>query len=288
MSSIIKAKNKTAISISDFSGIFQLSRKNADTKDGSSNASKSRDFHGNDEIAQNYISAMKLETSGYNAQNISQSFDELSDAFNSEESTIQMDYCGDIFDTASVVMGELKHWYNDVSEVARPMVNLMIVPNGNCGVSAENWLRQGSAVAKVAEILQDKCDVKITASFFSKAALTDNTNIVNMVTLKDYHEDLDFRRLGAVTHPSFFRRVIFGCLENKGRSFGEAEVGWGYGRSVSSWEDLGLSSEEFQRASKTENVVLLPNAESFRNMDDTINIIKEAIYSAEGFIKGEE
>jgi hypothetical protein len=278
-------KNKTYLLQSDFEGFFQATKDNA-KNDASSHTSRDRSFHGEGEFAESFDNALTLETKGYNAQAIAQSFDDLSDAFNAEDTNIQMDYNGDIFDTASVIMGELKHWFNEVNEVRRPLVNLMIVPNGNCMVNAENWLRQGSAVAKVAEMIQDKCDVRITACWFNLASLQDNSNTIQMLTLKDYHEDLDFRRLGAVTHPSFFRRLVFGILENgKGDMGGKKNhVSWGYGRSVESWEGLKITKEDFQNHTNCDEVVLMPNAEHFGSMERTIEIIKNTLGKVEAFL----
>jgi hypothetical protein len=278
-------KNKTYLLQADFEGFFQATKDNA-KRDSSSHSERSGSFHGDGEFAESFDNALALETKGYNAQAIAESFDDLSDAFNSEDTNIQMDYNGDIFDTASVIMGELKHWFNEVNEVRRPLVNLMIVPNGNCMVDAENWLHQGSAVAKVAEMIQDKCDVRITACWFNLASLEDGSNTIQMLTLKDYHEDLDFRRLGAVTHPSFFRRLVFGILENgKGDMGGKANrVSGGYGRSVESWDDLKISKDVFQKHTNCDEVVLMPNAEHFRNMGSAIEIIKNTLGKVEAFL----
>ena len=61
-------------------------------------------------------------------------------------------------------------------------------------------------------------------------------------------------------------------------------VSGGYGRSVESWDDLKISKDVFQKHTNCDEVVLMPNAEHFRNMGSAIEIIKNTLGKVEAFL----
>jgi hypothetical protein len=120
---------------------------------------------------------------------------------------------------------------------------------------------------------------------------------LSAITIKDYDESVDIPRIGATTHPSFFRRIGFAWFEGFGASIGKPE--WsGYGCSeTGASRPAVISDEEFAewlRVEKDEIVIDLPAADlsCFKSESSTatwlanaIDKIKEAIATKNNYIQ---
>ena len=275
---------------SDFEGVFEASKLNAKLDGSSHEKDDEGGWRGGDWLAESYDNTLSLETNGYNAEAINETLGEMNQYFAGEATKIDMDYAGDTFDVGSLVSGELKHWFATKYEGVRPQIHLVVMGNGNAGVSSKNWLNQAAAVAKVAESMSESADIRISAGYFSRSSQdkgSQEMDTIKLVEVKGYGEHIDFRRLGAVSHPSFFRRIVFGLLENSNGDFGGKEwnTAWGYGRSVDTAEELDLTNEHLAEILGDEKFVLTPNAASFRTMESAVEIAKSIIKSAESKIE---
>lgn len=275
---------------SDFEGVFEASKLNA-KRDGSSHEKDVEGWRGGDWLAESYENTLSLETNGYNAEAIGETLGEMNQYFAGEATKIEMDYAGDTFDVGSLVSGELKHWFATNYEGVRPQIHLVVMGNGNAGVSSRNWLNQAAAVAKVAESMSENADIRISAGYFSRNSQEkkrgQEMHTIKLVEVKGYGEHIDFRRLGAVSHPSFFRRIIFGLLENGNGDFGgkEWETAYGYGRSVDTPQELDLTNEQLAEILGDDKFVLTPSAASFRTMETAVEVAKIIIKTAESKIE---
>jgi hypothetical protein len=281
--------NGLGIFKSDFSGFFEATK--AAAKKTESSHSDDTEFCGGDKYAENFESALRLETDGYNAQAINETLESLNE-YEAGEAKIEMDYAGDTFDVGSLVSGELKHWFATTYEAAKPRIHLVVMPNGNCHVEASNWLNQAACVVKVAETLSETCDVAISAVYVSRDsqdAIGNGRSLdtIKMVSVKDYGENVDLRRLGAVSHPSFFRRLIFGIIENANKGFGEYKNGFGYGQSRDTYEDINVSREQFAEILGDDKFILTPNASKFNSIKDAVDYARVILLTAQGLLEEE-
>lgn len=281
--------NGLGIFKSDFSGFFEATK--AAAKNGGSSHDGDKEFCGGDKYAENFESALRLETDGYNAQAINEALESLNE-YVAGEAKITMDYAGDTFDVGSLVSGELKHWFATTYEAAKPRIHLVVMPNGNAHVKAKNWLNQAACVVKVAETLSETCDVAISAVYVSRdseEAVGEGRNLdtIKMVSVKDYGENVDLRRLGAVSHPSFFRRLIFGIIENGNKGFGEYKNGWGYGQSRDTYEDINVSREQFAEILGDDKFILTPNAGKFDSIEDAVDYARVILLTAQNLLEEE-
>ena len=85
---------------------------------------------------------------------------------------------------------------------------------------------------------------------------------MNLFSLKDYSEPLDIPRLGAVTHPSFFRRIGFAWLEGLGGYLKEGSYMSSCGGSRTGKHRHSVCTDEqllnFLELDKEEIVIELP------------------------------
>jgi hypothetical protein len=125
------------------------------------------------------------------------------------------------------------------------------------------YLNHGGCIAVLCDVLSDWADTKITATIINEMVFEGKG--LQSIELKDYNESVDVPRIGAVTHPSFFRRIGFAWFEGFNKISGK-KYSHTYGGSVTG-KNRGnvVDDEEFCdwiRVSPDEIVIDLPAADS--------------------------
>lgn len=244
----------------------------------SSNQERDPSFHGDKEFGTDLDSAKRLLTRGYQPKQMKGAFADFDTAFESTQEVISFTEEGYDFDIPSLLSGDDEVWFTRVNKGSAPSIHIVYEGGANANVPAMNFYIQSAVVNKLAEILSEEAHVRVSATYSAtdQGKRKSNGNLVNnctYVTMKEYDEALDTRRLGAVSHPSFFRRVMFGIFENpKGMFFGKDVVcATGYGRQ-SSTSALGMTDEMENELFESDIVVHIPSP-STSHFENTTNAV---------------
>ncbi len=229
--------------------------------DGDSNKDGSERFYGDttcfDDMYQRCFD-------GYNAHKVADRKADLASEFYSERKESELGVVGDDLDIARWVEGRPDCWWSDEPTPCKPLVHIIADTCANASVDGTNFVNHGGALALLCELVQDVADVRIS-TFNGARAINDDLDLADSMEIKAYDEPLDIPRVGAVTHPSFFRRISFGVFE----SF-DADGGYGSRRK---WSDL-MSEEDFYEWMNIEqgtNVVMFdsPSNHEFGDVNST-------------------
>lgn len=149
-------------------------------------------------------------------------------------------------------------------------VPIVFEVNEHAGISKEQMFLKASVIAQVVENLRKQ---GISTSIYAYFAVgSSNINIIEVVPVKKRSERLQIHKLGAMMHPSSFRRIYFGRLENNEKTKGAANnvlrdveehpFGSGYG-----WPKSELSTNAVQMVkeyAKSERIVAVPSIKDSR------------------------
>ena len=149
-------------------------------------------------------------------------------------------------------------------------VPIVFEVNEHGGISKEQMFLKASVIAQVVENLRKQ---GISTSIYAYFAVgSSNINIIEVVPVKKRSERLQIHKLGAMMHPSSFRRIYFGRLENNEetknvpnnvlRDVEEHPFGSGYG-----WPKAELSTNAVQMVkeyAKSERIVAVPSIKDSR------------------------
>lgn len=250
----------------------------------------SRSFHGD---AKSFEDMVERCFDGYNAKAIGEKRRKISEMFQNERPMDEMRVSGEALDVPTYLSGDPKCFWEGGSEVRKARVHLCYGANALSNVDARQFINHGGAVATLCDLISDQADTRITAYlsaidvFGGKACLS--------ILVKDYGESVDIPRIGATTHPSFYRRLGFAWFKAYGKSIGK---NWDFDGSSKSrtgkdrYEAIG--NEEFAewvRIDKDEIVVELPasNLSAFESEDKTAAWVERSIAKiTEGLRNGQK
>lgn len=251
-----------------------------DQKPSSAKPRKSK-FHGDKEFGESLTSAKRLLTRGYQPDAMKGAFSGFDTAFEAHEEVIRMAEEGYAFDVPSILSGEDEVWFQRKNVGNAPSIHIVFEGGANAGVDAMNFYIQSAVVNKLAEILSEEAHIRVSATYSAeqqgavnkgdKRTYVDN---ITYVSMKDYDEPIDLRRLGAVSHPSFFRRLMFSVFENGNTEFFGKDYGVssGYG-SQSTTKELGMTDELENDLFESDIVVHIPSP-SYSHFDNVENAIR--------------
>jgi hypothetical protein len=248
-----------------------------------------RDFFGD---ALSYEEMVERCYDGYNAKAIGEQRRKIAELFQTDRPMDEMRVSGEALDVPTYLSGDPKCFWESTTEVRKARVHLCYASNCTAGVNADKFLNHGGAMAVLCDLIADQADTKISCYVSNRGVFAGRG--CSVITIKDYAEDVDIPRIGATTHPSFFRRIGFGWFEGFGLSVGKAS--WtGYGCSETGKSRVSvISDEEFAewvRIDKDEIVVDLPaaNIAAFTNEHTTATWLENAIKTiTEGLRNGQK
>lgn len=292
-----KRKSTNHVWASDFSELLDMMEGEAPTEamrvDGEmgsadSNSKFNRRFHGDKEFGLDFDSAKRLMTRGYQPEEMKGAFSEFDTQFEATEDVIKMSEEGYDFDIPSLLSGDDEVWFDNVKKGDAPSIHIVYEGCANAGVDAMSFYIQSAVVNKLAEILSEEAHIKVSATY-SNSCLgkwmsgKDKGKDITMamyVTMKDYDEAIDLRRLGGASHPSFFRRLMFNVWENRdGRMFGEKTgLYYGYGRA-SNTKECGVTDELENELFESDIVLHLPapSSKDYNNVEYAVELCKRKL-----------
>lgn len=241
-------------------------------------------FHGDKEFGENLESAKRLLTRGYQPEAMKGAFSGFDTAFEAHEEVTRMAEEGYAFDVPSILSGEDEVWFQRKNVGNAPSIHIVFEGGANAGVNAMNFYIQSAVVNKLAEILSEEAHIRVSATYSAERQGYDfkdgdkrQVDNITYVSMKDYDEPIDLRRLGAVAHPSFFRRLMFSIFENGnteffGKHFG---ISRGYG-SQNTTSGLGMTEDLENDLFESDIVVHIPSPSEwhFENVDNAIKFCK--------------
>lgn len=149
-------------------------------------------------------------------------------------------------------------------------VPIVFEVNEHGGISAEQMFLKASVITQVVENLRKQ---GISTSIYGYFAIGGSTlNLIEVVPVKKRSERLQIHKLGAMMHPSSFRRIYFGRLENNEetknvpnnvlRDVEEYPFGGGYGGPKS---ELSTNAVQMVKEyAKSERIVAVPSIKDSR------------------------
>ena len=277
-----------------FHEYVQLANEYKDTNEGQSCMvrSKSGEFFGD---ALTFEQMYDRCYDGYNAKAIGEQRKKIAELFQCERPMDELRVSGEALDVPTFLSGEPKCFWESTTEERKARVHIAYASNCTAGHGAQAFLNHGGAIAALCDVIADQADTKISC-YVSNTGVFAGKGL-STITIKDYDESVDIPRIGATTHPSFFRRIGFAWFEGFGASIGKPE--WsGYGCSETGANRPSvISDEEFAewlRVEKDEIVIDLPAADlaCFKSESSTaawlanaIDKIKEAIATKNNYIQ---
>jgi hypothetical protein len=216
-------KNKTILTQHTFSEYVEFSKKHKGNRSSSRvTGSGNEDFYGD---AYNYEDMYSRCYDGYNAKKVGDIRGGLVAKMAGEKESASLYYSGDDLDIPTFLSGDHRCFWNDGEVMTKPRIHIVYQGTASCAVDAENFINHGGAVAAICDLLSENAHTKVSTVYLMRDAVTDTRgdNLLQAIDVKDYSESLDVPRIGALTHPSFFRRIVFGYIEYYG-----AARGYGY------------------------------------------------------------
>ena len=251
---------------------------------GSADKKREASFHGDKEFGENFESAKKLLWKGYMPDAMKSAFSGFETEFEAKTSMVGMDIEGHDFDVAAILSGDEEQWFKHKPVGGAPSVHIIFNGNAHCGIPAMNFYIQSAVINKLAELLELECQIKVSASYQMQGALSSPKKNIRardlslFVSVKDYDEPSNAKRLGGVSHPSFFRRNVFAVMENPdGKLYGDADTtnAWGYGYNG---EDL-VSEDEMNSMFGSDYTFRIPSPEShhFGDVESAVKYCKSVL-----------
>jgi hypothetical protein len=220
--------------------------------------------------AKNYSEMYDRCFSGYNAKKVGEAKGRIETLFHATRPTAELSVVGEDLDIARFVEGRPDCWWTDEPTPCRPKVHIILPVSANSGVSQKNFIHQGGALALFSELISDIADIRISTCVAIRE-IRDDLNYLDSFEIKSYDEMLDIPRIGATTHPSFFRRITFGCIES-------CDPDMSYGRQTS-WKNLLLEREFYDWLGIEQGTEVVqfdpPNHYSFDTIEGTGDYVKQ-------------
>lgn len=227
-----------ALNFADLCDAFEGHVPPTDNWSMASNKHYDSEFHGTKEFGADFDSAKRLMTIGYQPEEMKSVIASFESAFEASIDVIQLAEEGHDFDVASVLSEEPESWFSRRTRGGLPSVHIVYNGSAPAYCEPENFYRQGAVVCKLAEMLEDEMHVKVSASYCSKRSLRGigkDKDCAILISVKDYDEPSDLRRIGGVTHPAFLRRITFAIKENEGGKF--------FDKRLTNTFDYGISAK---------------------------------------------
>jgi hypothetical protein len=222
---------------------------------------------------------------GYNAKKISDKRHVIGDMMSLFKETAELSVCGESLDIPTFLSGDMKCFWKDVSDESQPRrVHLVYSGATPWYVESENYINHGGAVSVLADTLaENRYSVKVSAYYAVDKAVSGS--YYGAMELKGYQEDVDVARIGAVTHASFWRRIVFAHLEKVGTYLGikrnaqidPTQSAYGYSKGISIISDE--EEAEWLRISDDEIVIKMqsPESEHFATTESSANFVTESV-----------
>lgn len=149
-------------------------------------------------------------------------------------------------------------------------VPIVFEVNENCGISIKQMFLKASVITQVVENLRKQ---GVSTSIFGYYAIGGNDlNLIEVVPIKKRSERLQIHKLGAMMHPSSFRRIYFARMENNRkhknqpnnalRDCKEYPFGNSYGRPT---KELSTNAVQMVKDyAKTERIIAVPSVRDSR------------------------
>jgi len=251
-----------------------------------SNAKHDKDFHGSDSMAKNLKSAKQLLWKGYQPEEMKSAMSGFDSEFTANNpKSVMVEEGGYAFDVPSIMSNAERVWFDNDSKGQAPSIHIIYQANANGSCSAYNFYVQAAVIRKISELLGEDALIKCSAIYASahsakKGSESYNTSVC--LSVKDYDEQFDERRVGATAHPSFFRRLIFATRDAAGDFFGEGFRQHPFFGASRSPQTLGLD-EQFLSTEMEADLTIripMPSARHFDNVSNAVEYCKKIIGDA--------
>jgi len=247
-------------------------------------------FHGDEQFGKDLESAKALLWKGYQPDQMKSAMDGFDSEFESTTESVRMTEEGYDFDVPSILSGEDEVWFTKRQTGVAPSIHIVFQANSNSGVSARNFYIQAAVIRKISEVLSESAHIKVSAVYASgKSAKLNGVDWATAVCLsvKDYDEAVDERRLGATSHPSFFRRLIFATRDNASKFFGEGFSSHPSCGTTRSPEQVGLDDTFLSAELDADMTIKIPQPESdkFDSVEDAVAYCKDVLSKAKQGVK---
>lgn len=253
---------------------------------GSKASSQERDasFHGDKEFGESLEASKKLLWKGYEPKEMKTAFAGFDTEFKATQEVIGMDIEGHDFDVAAILSGDEDQWFKAKPMGTAPSIHIVFDGNAKWSVSPMNFYIQSAVINKLAELLEMECRIKVSASYQLTGVFVNDKSkpraedLGLFVSVKDYDEPSNAKRLGGVSHPSFFRRNVFAVMENpNGKLYGDEHThsGWSYGTNVG---DV-VSEDEMNNIFESDYTFRIPSPQSehFNNIENAVKYCKSVL-----------
>lgn len=251
------------------------------SKDKSSNKGFDKSFHGDREFGLNLNASKKLLWKGYEPQEMKTAFAGFETEFKAKQEIIAMDIEGHDFDVAAIMSGDEDQWFKNKDVGNAPSIHIVYNGNAHWAIDPMNFYIQSAVINKLAELLELESRIKVSASYQMEHALEGDSvaeDLALFLSVKDYDEPSNAKRLGGVSHPSFFRRNIFAMMENpNGEFYTNKSVTNAYGYGYNG-KDL-VSEELMGQTFGADYTLRIPSPESshFDDVDSAVSYCKDML-----------
>lgn len=172
---------------------------------------------------------------GYNAKAIGAVGANIEEVLMTERPNDELAVDGESLDVGTYLSGSDRcFWRESDRKEKRAQIHIVFSSNATADHGADAFLTHGGALVALANILEQDYDVKVSGYFTNGGVFGGGG--CQVFEIKDYSEAMDCARLGAVTHPSWFRRIGFAMFESLGEYVGDERIRSGYGYSLTDKE----------------------------------------------------
>lgn len=251
------------------------------SKNMSSNKDFERSFHGDKEFGLNLNHSKKLLWKGYEPKEMKTAFAGFETEFEAKQDMITMDIEGHDFDVAAILSGEEDQWFKNKKVGNAPSIHIVYNGNAHWAVDPMNFYIQSAVINKLAELLELEASIKVSASYQLQDALSNDAvtnDLALFLSVKDYDEPSNAKRLGGVSHPSFFRRNVFAMMENPNGEFYSSKKttnSFGYGYNG---DDL-VSKEKMAEVFSADYTIRIPSpaSDNFKSVENAVRYCKSVL-----------
>jgi hypothetical protein len=165
---------------------------------------------------------------------------ELSKKYKEELIRYRFDVTGEFFDVGLVLSGVPEVWLQP-EVIVEESVKVDILINGAfpSSVDTKTIVNNSSEILAMVKILENH-DVMVSLKLVTPIRDTSEDgkrNILTIVSLKDYDEPVNYRKMSAILSPAHLRRGVFKTIE-----LVNAKVAYNYGRAVGAKSMIDLES----------------------------------------------
>lgn len=278
-----KTVGKTIFTQHSFSEYVEFSLNNRDA-DAASSKKGNKEFYGD---AKSFEQMYERCYDGYNAKRIGDARASIGAMVTQDKPYVELRVIGDELDVPTFLSGDMKCFWADSDIPTPPKVHIVYQSVASASVDANNFINHGAAVAVICDVLNELGDTRISSLFMGKGSVEPNMNLIQVIDVKDYTETLDVPRIGAITHPSFLRRITFGHIEHHGAVSG-------YGRPITLKEKGEVVDEadllDWLRIDADEFVLEIksPSDSLFKEEESTMAYVKSICQAVEQAISNGE